>query len=144
MITKSFHNIILLCCFSVRFFHLPGNGAAALAIIFFLLGLTFLGMYVLLLKLAKKLKSEMPRYRDQIIVVTIVAVSVLLSGHGEWVLVLGMFAVFAFTTQRLWSRPKTFWRLWFFRAARDYFREIKSYTNRPNKRMQSDRPTAGR
>ena len=91
----------ILLAFSVRFFYLPGDGAAALSFIFLLLGLIFLGMYGLLIKLVKKSKSEMPGYRDQMVVATIVVASVLLSSHGEWVLVLGILAVFIFTTQRL-------------------------------------------
>ena len=133
-----------LLAFGIKAMYLPGDGAAALAFILLLPGTLFLGGYFLALKLIKSTSTEMPRYRDQFIVVVIVVASVSLSHYGEWVLAFGMLTVFVFATQRLWSKPESFWRLWFFRAARIYFREIKKYTNRPNKRIQTGRPTAGR
>ena len=126
----------ILFSFSAKYFLLPGAGTAALSIVFFLPGLIFLGMYILVIKLAKRSNSEIPAYRDQAVVVTIVGASILLSDYGEWVLFSGMLAVFIFITHRLWSKPEMFWRIWFFRAAREYFREVEGYTSRPGNRSQ--------
>ncbi|WP_170152068.1 hypothetical protein [Vogesella indigofera] len=73
---------------------------------------------------------------DQLIVVAMIGLAIALSGFNSGLSLAGIIVAGVFGTWRAWKYARPYWRSHYFRAGREYFREIKSY--RPNNAVKQE------
>ena len=135
---------MVLVATGVRFCLIPRSGACFIGSIFFILGLLFFAAYVWILRAlrAQGNTREWLKPLDQLIIAISIGLLILLPGSTPELAVPGFLLVSAYATWRLWQNSRPLWRTYYFRAGRDYFREIKSYS--PNHAVKRDAPQAAR
>ena len=122
---------IILVGFGFEFCFIPRPGSCVIGFIFFSLGAIFFAMYRWLLRVLRRQDKnrEWLNPRDQLIIATLICSAIFLS-NDELTLIIVLLLTSAYGTWRLWLNSRPHWRRWYFRAGRDYFREIEGYTNK--------------
>jgi predicted membrane channel-forming protein YqfA (hemolysin III family) len=131
---------IILAIFGVKICLITRPGTCVIGFFIILLGALFYAIYRWLYRTLRNQGNtrEWLKPRDQLIIAIIIGLSIVLEDYisGMWFLVFLMAG--AYGTWRLWQYSRPHWRIYYFRAGRKYFRELKSY--RSNKAVKRDAP----
>lgn len=137
-----FATSIGLAGFGVKFCFLPMSGSWIIGLVFFSLSAVFFAMYRRSLRTLGK--QEVNRgwlnTSDQLIVVALICLAVFLSGSNQLVLLFFFLCAGGYGTWRLRQNMRTHLRLYYFREAREYIREIERYSPRPKRPTKPKAP----
>lgn len=140
----AFSASVVLAGFGISFCLIPRSGSCVIGSIFFVLAALFFIMYRWLLRILRNQGNsrEWLKPLDHLVIAVIIGLAIALSrlDSGVWLAVFLMAGVFGTWRLRKYSKPH--WRTYYFRAGREYFREIKSY--RSNNTVKRDVPNAAR
>jgi len=126
---------IVLVGSGVKFCFIPQPGSCVIGIICFTLGVLFFAMYKWLLRILQNIGNtrEWLKPVDHLIIAGIIGSDIALSNYSSaWLVVLAG----VYGTWRLLHYSRPHWRTYYFRAGREYFREIESYS--PNTAVKRD------
>jgi hypothetical protein len=123
---------VVLVGVGVRFSLIPRPGAYYISAILFLLGALFFGAYLWLLKTMQSKENTFVWLTPAEQFIIAVPLGFAIAMHSIPVELIASLMLLAgiFATWRLWKKAGPMWRIYFFRAGRDYFREVKSYGRR--------------
>lgn len=111
-----------------------GSEAMDGAMLFWFFGLVTLIAYFIGLWTAKKLDMPIPSKRSQLGVVIFSGITSIALSYSDYYIFLALIGVFAYATQYYYRQPKEYWRVQFFRVAREYFRETQNWQVIPDKK----------
>ena len=125
----AFFTSIVSAGFGVNFCFVPQPGSCVIGSILLFLGAIFFIMYRWLFRILRNQGNtrEWLKPLDQLIITAIIGIAVVLSNLDSeaWLAVFLMAG--AYGTWRLWKYSRPHWRTYYYRAGREYFREIESY-----------------
>lgn len=129
---------IVLAGFGVKlcFIARPASGAGAVILLVFAALIFTLHKWSLRMLRNQGHTREWLKPLDQLIVVAIIGLAIVLSGFNSGILLVGILVAGVFGTWRSWKCAHPYWRSHYFRAGREYFREIKSY--HPNNAVKQE------
>ncbi|MFT6915048.1 MAG: hypothetical protein ACJAWL_001351 [Motiliproteus sp.] len=136
MLFTFFSSSILFLAYGIVFLLTNISGGVVFGVLMLMLSALFFFSYRWLLgklQTTKEIRIWLSG-SDEVIVTLATLVSVALSEvySENWLFLLAVGG--AYGTYKLWIYSKPYWRFHFFRAAREYFRELSTY--RPNKQRQ--------
>lgn len=120
---------VVLLGIGVRYSHFERPSAFYISAIFFFLGVLFIGAYLWLLQALRSKENAFVWLTpmEQLSFAMPVGFAIAMpSVQIELIVTLMLLAGF-YTTWRLLKKAGPLWRTYYFRAGRDYFREVKSY-----------------
>ena len=122
---------ITLAVYGVKFCLIPRPEGCVIGVVFFLLGALFYVLYRLLFRTLRNQGDtrEWLKPHDQLIIAIMIGLPLALDNDMSGMWFVGFIIAGAYGTWRLWRYSRPYWRIFYFRAGREYFREIKSYTS---------------
>jgi hypothetical protein len=117
---------IILCIASLQFFFFDDSFARLLAVVFLLLGITFFVCSRKLLRILRKQKNVRAWLKpiDELIVAIISILTVVIDSTE---IANGLYLVmFIYSNWRIWKYTRPYWKLYYFRTAREYFGRSKN------------------
>lgn len=127
----AFGTSVVLVGAGIRFCLIPRPGSYYIGAFFIIMGALFFGTYLFILK---SLRSEVTNFLwltplEQLIIAAHIGISIGMGLPVEMVFPL-LLLTGVYATWRLWRKAGPLWRIYYFRAGRDYFREVKGYSFR--------------
>lgn len=122
---------ITLAVYGVKFCLIPRPGTCVIGFFVFLLGALSFALYRLLFRILRNQGDtrEWLKPHDQLIIAIMIGLPIALEKYMPGMWLAGLFIAGAYGTWRVWQYSGPYWRIFYFRAGREYFREIKSYTS---------------
>jgi hypothetical protein len=132
---------VTLVGFGVDFCLIPRSGSCVIGATFLVLGALFFAAYRWLLHLLQDRGStrEWLKPIDQLITAALICFAVALSNLDSEIWFAAFVMAGAYGTWRLWQNSRPYWRVYYFRAGRQYLREIERLgAKRGDKRRAPD------
>jgi len=121
---------VILASFGVEFCLIPKFGSCFIGAVLFILAALFFATYLRSLRALRTQGDarEWLKLSDHLIITAIISSSVTFSTYTHskmWFLM--FFMALAYSAWRFYQYSRPYWRSFYFRAGREYFRQIKSY-----------------
>lgn len=121
---------IVLAVMGVKFCFISRSGSCGIGAFLFFLGALFFFMYRWALRIFRRQWKMRVWFTtlDQLIMAGFIGLGIVLSDYVELIWLAGFLIALSYANWKFWKYMRPLWRIYYFRTAREYFRDIESYS----------------